>query len=231
MVILKAVILAGGVGKRLRPLTLNKPKVMVPVKGEPMIAHIIRGLKPYVDEVILVVGYKKEVIIDYFGQEFEGLKISYVFQEEFLGTGHAALCAESKINESFLMIYGDLHFDQRVYEKILKQDSDGVIMAKTVPNPQDYGVLEVKDGLLVRILEKVLNPPSNLINAGVYLLPLEVFKACHELALSERGEYELTDAVTQLIREGFKFKVVVVDQWIDVGTPERLSQANEMIFD
>ena len=226
---MKAVILAGGVGKRLRPLTIDKPKVMVSVKGDPLIAHVIRGLKPHVSEVVLVVGYKRELIMNYLGTEFEGVKINYVFQKEFLGTGHACLQAEQFINDSFIMVYGDLFFNPSIYDEVLSQDSS-VIVAKTVPNPESYGVLEVRDNQLVRILEKVPNPPSNLINAGIYLLPIEVFNACRELKLSERGEYELTDAITSLISRGFKFKVVTINEWVDVGTLERLKIAEEMFF-
>jgi NDP-sugar pyrophosphorylase family protein len=108
---LKAVVLAGGVGKRLRPLTVDKPKVMVPINGEPLLAHVLRGLASHVTEVILVVDYLKEMIMSYFGQEFEGLKITYVFQQGYKGTADALLCAENEVNDKFLLVYGDLFFD------------------------------------------------------------------------------------------------------------------------
>ncbi|MBD3312490.1 NTP transferase domain-containing protein [archaeon] len=227
---MKAVVLAGGSGTRLRPLTINKPKVMVEVKGEPMLVHILRGLKPHVEEVVLVVGYLKEKVIDYFGNEFEGLKINYVVQSDSKGTGHALLCAEAEIEAPFLLVYGDLYFNPKVYYEVLSQDSAGVIVAKTVPNPESYGVLEVTDGLITDILEKVPNPPSDLINAGIYYLPPEIFEACRQVELSERGEYELTDAVELLINSGLEFKPVVIDEWVDVGTIDRLKRAEEMVF-
>lgn len=227
---MRAVILCGGIGKRLRPLTDSVPKVMVKVKGEPLLTHILRGLKPYVTEAVLVVGYLKDKITDYYGSHFEGINLSYAVQSEFKGTANALLCAESFIDASFILVYGDLFFNPSIYKKLLTQDSDGVIVGKTVPNPSDYGVLNIVDGYLKNILEKVPNPPSNLINAGIYLLPFEVFSACKRIPLSPRNEYELTDAITLLISEGFTFKPVVIDAWLDVGTIERLKQAEEMVF-
>ncbi len=227
---MRCVILCGGVGKRLRPLTDSVPKVMVRVQGEPMLTHILRGLKPYVTEVTLVVGYLKERIVDYYSSHFEGINIHYAVQSEFKGTAHALLCAEQYVDASFILVYGDTFFNPSIYKKLLTQSSDGVIVAKTVPNPSDFGVLNVVNGYLKNILEKVPNPPGNLINAGIYLLPFEVFNACKRVPLSPRNEYELTDAITLLISEGFTFKPVVINEWIDVGTLERLKQAEEMVF-
>ncbi len=228
---MKALILAGGIGKRLRPLTIDKPKVMVKVKGEPMITHVLRALKPHVTEAIIVVGYKKERIINYFGNEFEGLKITYVEQIDYKGTAHAPLFAEHLIKNKFLMVYGDLYFNPNIFEKVLAQKSDGVIVAKTVNNPEAYGVLELdEEGYLSGLIEKDPNPPSNLINAGIYLLPFEIFKACKQVPLSARGEYELTDAIMLLVKQGFKFKPVIIDKWMDLGTIERLKKAEEMNF-
>lgn len=227
---MKAVVLAGGIGTRLRPLTLDKPKVMVKVKDEPLLAHILRGLKSHVEAAVLVVGYLKEQVMDYFGSEFEGLRINYVLQEEYRGTAHALLCSEEEINKPFLLVYGDLFFNPSIYYDVLSQEADGVIVAKEVLNPESYGVLEVNNGLIAGILEKVPNPPSNLINAGVYYLPPLIFEACKQVKLSERGEYELTDAIELLINSGLKFKPVVIDKWVDVGTLKRLKTANEMVF-
>ncbi len=228
---MKAVVLGGGLGKRLRPLTNSIPKVMVRVKGEPLLAHILRGLRDVVDEVIIVVGYLKDVIINHFGDEFEGIKLRYVVQTEYKGTAHAPLFAEKFIDRKFFLVYGDLYFNPAIYKEMLRQDADGVIAAKKVPNPQDYGVLELdSNGFLKGILEKVPNPPSNLINAGIYLFPPEILDACKRVKLSKRGEYELTDAIILLVKEGFSFKPVVIDKWIDVGTPERLRQAELMSF-
>ncbi len=222
---MKAVILAAGIGKRLRPLTLEKPKVMVEIRGKPVVQYILEGVSQYVDEFVLIVGYKKEAIINYFGHNFKGKPIIYVEQKEYNGTASALLCAEKYVPSKFFMIYGDLFFNQNIYKKMLSQDSDGVIVAKEVPNPWDYGVLNVKDNYLLSIMEKVPNPPSNLINAGIYLFPPQIFNACKRVNLSKRGEYELTDAVNLLINWGMKFKVITIDKWIDIGTPERLKQA------
>ncbi|MFA5405983.1 MAG: sugar phosphate nucleotidyltransferase [Candidatus Nanoarchaeia archaeon] len=227
---MKAVVLAGGVGKRLRPLTNDLPKMMVPVKGEPLLCHVLRGLKSHVESVVLVVGYLKDKIINYFGNEFEGLKIDYVFQDGYKGTAHALLCAEPMVSNPFLLVYGDLFFNSSIYYKVLSQRADGVMVGKVVSNPSDYGVLETKDDMLINILEKVPNPPNNLINAGIYLLPPEVFEACRQIPLSPRGEYELTDAIMLLINKGLCFSVVPINDWVDVGSLDRLKTANEMIF-
>ncbi len=226
---MKALILAGGIGKRLRPLTLTKPKVMVEVNGKPLLTYILNGVKNFVNEAIIVVGYKKESIINYYGNNFNGLKISYVEQIGYKGTAHAPLFAENLLNNKFLMVYGDLFFNQNIYSKIINKNSDGVIVVKRVPNPSDYGVIELDEqGFVKNLLEKVPNPPSNLINAGIYLLPPQIINACKQVPLSKRGEYELTDAIKLLINKGFKFSTVIIDKWIDVGTPDRLLKAELM---
>jgi dTDP-glucose pyrophosphorylase len=88
----------------------------------------------------------------------------------------------------------------------------------------------ITEGLITGILEKVPNPPSNLINTGIYLLPPEIFKDCKEIGLSRRGEYELTDAIVLLINQGFSFKPVIIDKWVDVGNIDRLRVAEQMTF-
>ncbi|MFX1309260.1 MAG: nucleotidyltransferase family protein, partial [Promethearchaeota archaeon] len=155
---MKAVILAAGEGKRLRPITSSKPKPMIPLLGKPLLEHIILGLKDAgIDEILLIVGYKQEVIKEYFDSVSNQLKVKldYITQEEYLGTAHAAGYAKDFIeNEDFLMMYGDLFVDPEIFKIIIKRykehDYEGLITLLKVKNPQDYGIITLNSEDLVK---------------------------------------------------------------------------------
>ncbi|WP_048095770.1 bifunctional sugar-1-phosphate nucleotidylyltransferase/acetyltransferase [Geoglobus ahangari] len=226
---MQAVILAAGEGTRMRPLTYTKPKVMLPVANKPILEHVIENLaKAGVDEVVLVVGYKEETVRGYFGSEFNGVKVRYVRQGKQLGTAHALLSAEHVLDERFLMLNGDAIVFSEDLRKILGEKS--AIAVREVPNPQDFGVVELKDGFVRRIIEKPSSPPSNLINAGIYLFTKEIVEYLKRTPLSVRGEYEITDSISMAIADGMEFKAVRIEGWIDVGYPWDLLKANEALL-
>ncbi len=227
---MKAVILAGGNGRRMGELSKNVPKVMIELKGKPILEWILDSLVGKVSEAIIVVGYKKEAIMNYFKDKYKGLKIRYVVQKEQLGTAHALGLVKNLISSRFLLIYGDLHYDPKIIDKVLTNPCAGVIVVKEEQNPRDYGVIELIDGRVKKIHEKVSNPPSNLINAGIYLLPVEIFDAIEKTRPSSRGEYELTESIQHLIDKGYYFGIIKVKKWVDVGTPERLVLASRLSF-
>ncbi len=228
---MQAVILAAGEGTRMRPLTYTRPKVMLPVANMPILEHLIIELKKAgIDDLVFVVGYRDEKIREYFedGSRW-GVKINYVTQRKQLGTADALKSASHLLNDEFLMLNGDAIVGSEDFKRILS-DNAMVICVKEVPNPQDFGVVEIKDGKIVRILEKPEKPPTNLINAGVYYFKKEILGAIDKTPLSKRGEYEITDSIQIAINEGYEFRAVEINTWIDVGYPWDLLKANEELL-
>uniref|UniRef100_A0A7C3RCZ5 Bifunctional protein GlmU n=1 Tax=Archaeoglobus fulgidus TaxID=2234 RepID=A0A7C3RCZ5_ARCFL len=226
---MQAIILAAGEGTRMRPLTYTKPKVMLPVANKPILQHLVENLsKAGIDEIVLVVGYREETVRDYFGEEFNGVKIRYVRQSKQLGTAHALLSAEHVLEDRFLMLNGDAIVFGDDLRK-LKKEENGIAVFE-VPNPEDFGVVEISDGKVRRIIEKPEKPKSNLINAGVYVFTKEIMDYAKKTPVSVRGEYEITDSITMAILDGFEFRAVKIERWIDVGYPWDLLKANEELL-
>ncbi len=212
----------------MHPLTYTRPKVMLPVANKPILEHLIIELKKAgVDEAVLVVGYRDETIRQHFGDGSRpGVNIRYVTQRKQLGTADALKSASHLLEDQFLMLNGDAIVKSEDIKKIISNKSM-VISVKEVENPQDFGVVEIKDNKVVRILEKPEKPPTNLINAGVYLFTKDILEFVEKTPLSRRGEYEITDSIQLAINAGFEFKAVKIDTWIDVGYPWDLLKANE----
>jgi len=232
---LKAVILAAGFGERLQPLTLTKPKPLLPVGGKPLLSYILSQLKTLrVKEVYIVVGYLGEHIIKFFGDgKKSGLRLKYVWQEKPSGTGDALKILDGLVDEEFIVSYGDLYLANgvltRVYKAYRKRKSP-ILVAVEVSNPEDYGVLMLdRDGKVKDLVEKPNQPLSNLINAGVYVFNQDIFKFLSKVEKSVRGEVELTDAVRLMVKEGFNVYTVKVKSldWLDIGKPWDLLEANK----
>jgi Nucleoside-diphosphate-sugar pyrophosphorylase involved in lipopolysaccharide biosynthesis/translation initiation factor 2B, gamma/epsilon subunits (eIF-2Bgamma/eIF-2Bepsilon) len=167
---MKAVILAAGEGKRMRPLTYERPKVMLPIAGKPIIEHLLEEVKEAgIDDLIFVVGYHDETIRTYFGKgEGWGINIEYVTQKAQLGTADALRRTEGLVEDSFLLLNGDVIVHAADIRNVITDDITlGVI---EVEKPEDYGVVATEGERITKIHEKMKEPPSNLINAGVYLL-------------------------------------------------------------
>ncbi len=227
--IVQAIVLAAGEGTRMRPLTYTKPKVMLPVANKPILHHTIENLvKAGIDEVVLVVGYKEETIREYFGEKFNGVRIRYVRQAKQLGTAHALLSAEHLLDDRFLMLNGDTIVFADEIKKLL--DCELAIAVKRVDNPEDYGVVEVEGGFVKKIIEKPDVPPTDLINAGIYVFTDEILKFVKETKVSVRGEYEITDSITAAVKSGLMFRAVEIENWIDVGYPWDLLEANKILL-
>ena len=234
---MKAVLLAAGEGVRLLPVTATRPKHLIRVGGKPILQFCLEAVKAAgITEVIIVTHYRGDAIREYFGDgEAFGLRVSYVEQKEILGTGNAAAVAEPYVEDDFVLVYGDLLFGQDVIKNILKLYNHGgtaaVMGVVPVDKPENYGIIELDEQKKIkRIVEKpsAEKAPSNLANAGVYVFSSEVFGKIKQTKASVRGEWELTDAVTQLDIEG---KTVLAselskDDWFDVGRPWDLLDAN-----
>jgi len=237
----KAVVLAAGEGVRLQPLTFTRPKHMITIGGKPILEHCLEALKACgISQAIIVVHYMADVIRRYFGLgEKIGLKIEYVEQPSILGTGNAVGVAEPLIDGDFVLVYGDLLFAPHALKKVLalhdKKEPAATLAVVPVENPEDYGIVELgEDGSVRDIIEKPSRSeaPSNMANAGIYVFSREIFKKTKEIRASSRGEWEITDAIKLLIKEGkpvFAAEIPRAD-WFDIGRPWDLIEANRWML-
>jgi len=234
---MQAVVLAAGKGTRLRPLTDDKPKVLVEVNGTPLIQDVFDNLiDAGADELVVVVGYKAEQIIDRYGDEYGGVPITYAHQREQLGLAHAILQAEPHIDGPFMLMLGDNVFCGNLGDVASRQQeerADAAFLVEEVPYEEAsrYGVLDTNEyGEVVEVVEKPDDPPSNLVMTGFYTFTPAIFHACHLVQPSGRGEYELPDAIDLLIQSGRTIDAIRLDGWrIDVGYPEDRDRAEERL--
>ncbi|QHS16192.1 sugar nucleotidyltransferase [haloarchaeon 3A1-DGR] len=234
---MKAVVLAAGQGTRLRPLTDDKPKGMVEVAGVPILTHCFdRLIDLGADELVVVVGYKKEVIIDHYGDAYEGVPITYAHQREAKGLAHALLTVEDHIDDDFMLILGDNIFQANLEDVVRRQRedrADAAFLVEEVPweEASRYGVCDTNQyGEITDVIEKPDDPPSNLVMTGFYTFTPAIFHACHLVQPSDRGEYELSDAIDLLIQSGRTIDAIGLDGWrIDVGYPEDRDEAERRL--
>ena len=224
---MKAVVLAAGEGKRMRPLTANRPKVLLPVGPEPMLHRLLRQLaEAGARDVTVVVHYKAEAVQASVGDGARwGLRVAYAPQGAPRGTGHAVAAAKPD-DEPFLVLNGDLWLPEGTLARVVAS-GPGTVAAARVQDPRAYGVFEVREGRAVRVVEKSPTPPSDLANAGVYYAPPRFARLLDALQPSPRGELELTDALQASFEETGGWKVVELADWLDVGRPWDLLAAAE----
>jgi len=236
---LKAIILTAGEGTRMRPLTLTKPKTMLPVAGKPIIQYNIEALRDSgVTDILLIVNYKETMVKDYFkdGKDF-GVKISYKTQKELVGTANAIEYGKDFVDDTFIVLNGDIILDSDLIKSILNEylsyNVDTLMVLKEVNNPSHFGVVEIESNLVKNIVEKpsLKEAPSNLVNTGVYIFNRSIFDKIGKTTLSERGEYEITDSLLMQIKEGQVVRGFKTDkEWIDVGRPWELIEINELLL-
>jgi len=230
----KAMILAAGRGTRMRELTDELPKPMLPVKGKPILEWIVSGLAANgIKEVLIVVGYRREVIEEHFGDGSKlGVKISYVEQVKQDGTGKVVeLGKEFTGDEPFVLSYGDILVPPESYEPLVDLDGDdGCITVKVNQDVSKGGAVFIEDGYVTNIIEKPQpgQPTSSYYNAGIYAFSPLIYDYTAKLELSPRGEYELTDALRDLAVDGKKLRAIELSgEWADVRDPEVLKELNE----
>ena len=234
---MQAVVLAAGKGTRLRPLTDDKPKGMVEVAGKPLLTRCFEQLRDLnAEELIVVVGYMQESIISHYGDEFDGVPITYAHQREQKGLAHALLTAEEHIDEDFMLMLGDNVFEANlcdVVDRQLEERADAAFLVEPVPHEDAgrYGVCDTNHyGEITEVIEKPDAPPTNLVLTGFYTFSPAIFHACHLVQPSNRGEYELSEAVDLLIRSGRTIDAIRMDGWrIDVGYPEDREEAERRL--
>ena len=229
-----AVIPAAGRGSRLGELTADRPKGLVDVGGRPLLAHVFEtAVEAGADALVVIVGYEAAQIVDRFGDDFEGVPITYVHQREQLGLGHAVLQAEPHVDGTFLLVNGDNVFAGSVEPAIeAVAEADAALAVEEVP-PEiaaTTGVIETNEaGRVTGIVEKPAEPSSTLVTTGCYVLPKEVFHACALLRPSAEGEYQLSEAVGLLVRAGYEIETVRLGERVNVNTPEDVERASELV--
>jgi bifunctional UDP-N-acetylglucosamine pyrophosphorylase/glucosamine-1-phosphate N-acetyltransferase len=214
---------------------------LIRVGGKPILEHCLEALKASgITEAIIVTHYMGEAIRQHFGNgEKMGLKVEYVEQAEVLGTGNAVSVVEPYADGAFVLVYGDLLFAPDALKNVVhayEAEKPAAVMAVVpVEKPESYGVVELENEKTVKcIVEKpaVGQAPSNLANAGLYVLSMEIFDKIRQIKASVRGEWELTDALSLLIRdkEAVLAAKISRDDWIDIGKPWDLLEANSWVL-
>jgi len=228
---LKAVILAAGEGNRMRPLTSNRPKVMLPIANKPILEHLlIETSEAGVKEFIFIVGYGDELVRSYFGKgDRWGVRIAYSEQRKQLGTADAIKMVAGMLDSSFLVINGDVIISREDIGLLLQAERNTMSVIE-VKDPRGLGMVELSEDKVTNIYEKTQKPPTLMANAGLYLFTPEIFEAVSRTEKSPRGEYEITDSLQLLLgtEEGLHYQQIKF--WLDISYPWDLLPVNESML-
>lgn len=229
---MKAVILAAGKGTRMMPLTKDMPKVLIPINNKPFLTYLLKNLKlSGFNDIAIITGYLKEKIEKFI--EENNISATLIEQKEQLGTGHALIQAKEFCKENdFILINGDSLFSIKDLKniKVKENDSYCYIVGKDVKEPSKYGVLiKENNNQLKEIKEKPKDFFGNTVNVGLYKFTKNIWNSLENIKESKRGEYELTDAITNLAKEN-KVKVIELnDFWIDLGEIKDIPKVEKTI--
>ncbi|WP_323677104.1 UTP--glucose-1-phosphate uridylyltransferase AglF [Halorubellus sp. PRR65] len=234
---MKAVVLAAGKGTRLRPLTADKPKGLVAVNGRPILSHCFDRLRELdAEEFVTVVGHRGDQIREFYGDEYEGVPVTYTEQADPQGIADALLCAEPYVDGDFMLMLGDNVFQANLADVVNRHQesrADAAFLVEEVPweDASRYGVCDTnKYGEITDVIEKPADPPSNLVMTGFYTFTPAIFDACRLVMPSNRGEYEISDAIDLLIRSGRTIDALRLKGWrVDVGYPEDRDRAEALL--
>ncbi len=232
---MKAVILAAGEGTRMRPLTANLPKPLLPVAGKPFLRHTLEAVRRAgVRDVAILVGWQGHRIRESFGRGEElGLSIAYEEQAERLGTAHAIGQLRRHVDGPFLSINGDVVVSGEALQGLVayhEKVGGPVVGLAEVPDPRPFGVVDMDGDLVKGIEEKPRTPKSKLINAGVYVFDPGIFPLIDKTPKSPRGEYEITDTIRALLATSDVHGFRLPGEWLDVGRPWDLLRANAALL-
>jgi glucose-1-phosphate thymidylyltransferase len=235
---MKGLILSGGKGTRLRPLTFTQAKQLVPVANKPVLFYGIEALKEAgIEEIGIVVGDTKQEIVEAVGDGKRwDVKVTYIEQEEPLGLAHAVLISEDFLGKDpFVMYLGDNILKTGILslvQEFKQRRPNSLILLTEVPNPQMFGVAELRDGRVVRLVEKPKKPKSKLALVGVYMFDFHIFEAVKAIKPSWRNELEITDAIQYLVDHGYEVQPHLVSGWWkDTGKIEDILEANRLILE
>ena len=237
---MKGVILAGGTGSRLRPITHTGPKQLVPIANKPVLEYAVDDLKETgITEIGIVLGNKgRDEIQEYFGDGSDfGVEITYIIQGEPLGLAHAVGCARDFVgDDSFVVYLGDDLMREGIVKFVEDFDADEYaagIGLQEVDEPSRYGIVDVNDaGDVIQLIEKPDDPPNNLALIGIYVFTPAIFEQIEKLEPSWRGELEITETIQGLLNDGSRIQSHVVHGWWkDTGKPEDVLHANRLVLD
>ena len=231
---MKGIILHGGHGTRLRPLTHTGPKQLLPIANKPMSEYCVEAIRDCgISEIAIIIGgVGLNKVKEYYGDGSKfNVKITYIEQDEPKGIAHAInLCKEFIGNEKFLVFLGD-NIIQKSINSISKKfeasESDALILLCKVEKPERFGIADVKEDNIVRIMEKPKNPPTNMAVTGIYFLTSKIFDVISRLKPSWRNELEITDTLQMMLEEKNRIDFeMITDYWKDTGTPDDIIHAN-----
>lgn len=229
---MKAIIPVAGSGTRLRPLTHTKPKALLYVGSKPIIGHIVESLIPLgCDTLVFIIGPDGDAIPKTIKALYPDFTVESIVQHDRLGLGHAVSLAEEAVgDDDVLIIYGDTIIDGDL-SVIRSCDVDGLIGVKEVEDPQRFGVVTIRDGLITGFVEKPSRPQSNLaiVGCNYFKNPAGLFESLHDIVAQgkkTKGEFQITDAFQLMIERNHKLKPFSVEGWFDCGTPESLLETN-----
>jgi UDP-N-acetylglucosamine diphosphorylase/glucosamine-1-phosphate N-acetyltransferase len=235
---LEAVVLAAGRGERLWPLTRTRPKPLLPLVNRPILERTLESISHAgVGKIVLVVNYKHEMIRERLGNGSAlGCEIEYVKQRSPRGTADAVATARNNLarGESFLVIYGDDYYEEEAVRDFVAkaEKNEGVTIGTArVEDASQFGMVQSKGGLVTEIREKVSKSGPGIVNAGLYVMTQEVFSSIKKTPMSKRGEVELTDSLTILIRDGERVHSEQLRDsgWLGISYPWDLLEANQRI--
>ncbi|NOY60933.1 MAG: NTP transferase domain-containing protein [Calditrichaeota bacterium] len=226
---MQAVLLVAGKSTRTYPLTLTRPKPLLPIANKPLIMHSLDQMVGLFDEVILIVGYRAEMIKDVLGNEYRGIKLIYQEQKEQLGTGHAILQARPFIKDKFVAMNGDDLFAREDLEKLVSLDFGALV--KRIKDPSLYGVYQVdENNRVLNLVEKPKEYLGDLANIGCYVFEPEIFSEIENTSPSERGEIEITSSILALAQKKDCFIMPISGFWLPTGYAWDLLKHQEFLM-
>jgi glucose-1-phosphate thymidylyltransferase len=235
---LKSIILCAGKGTRLRPLTHTSAKHLIPIANKPVLFYAIEAIRNCgIKDMGIIIGETGDDIRSELKEGNKwGVNISYIEQKEALGLAHAVSVTRDFLGEDkFLMYLGDNLLKNGVEnyaEKFIQGNYNAFVLLTEVDNPRQFGVAELEEGRVVRVVEKPKEPVSNLALIGVYFFDKNVHQAIKSIRPSARGELEITDAIQWMIDNGYKVGAEVIEGWWkDTGKPDDILEANRLILE
>ncbi len=233
---MKALIPAAGMGTRLRPHTLNKPKALLPVAGKPILGHIVDDLlEAGIEGFVIIIGFCGGSVREWFHKEYPEVDVTFVEQAEMLGLGHALWTAREAIGDNpFFCILGDTIL-KADYASLLAAE-DNCIAVREVDDPRRFGVVRMDGDSIAEFVEKPEIPPSNLAIVGAYLIrdASALWNAMTDIIENNkrnRGEFQLTDGLQDMLAQGIKFSIAPIEDWYDCGAKETWIETNRVLLE